>query len=73
MSSINLSEIAVKYRSITLFFVLATIVAGVLAFLQLGRAEDPSFTIKVFTVSAEWPGASAEEMQNQVADPLEKR
>lgn len=73
MSGINLSEIAVKYRSITLFFVLATIGAGVLAFLQLGRAEDPSFTIKVFTVSAEWPGASAEEMQNQVADALEKR
>jgi multidrug efflux pump subunit AcrB len=73
MSAINLSEIAVRYRSITLFLILATIGAGTLAFFQMGRAEDPSFTIKVFTVSAAWPGASAEEMQNQVADPLEKR
>ena len=44
-----------------------------LAFLKLGRAEDPSFTLKVATVSAVWPGATAREMQDQVADRLEKR
>jgi multidrug efflux pump subunit AcrB len=63
----------VRERSVTLFFLLATILAGVLAYLQLGRAEDPTFTIKVFTVIAAWPGATAQEMQDLVAEPLEKR
>ncbi len=69
----NLSAIAVKEPSVTLFLMLAIIAAGIIAFLQLGRAEDPSFTIKVATVTALWPGASAQEMQDQVADRLEKR
>jgi multidrug efflux pump subunit AcrB len=69
----NLSEIAVRNRSVTLFLILAVLVAGALAFGQLGRAEDPSFTVKVMTVSAVWPGATAAEMQEQVADRLEKR
>ena len=43
------------------------------AFLKLGRAEDPSFTVKVLTVTAAWPGATAQEMQDLVAEPLEKR
>jgi multidrug efflux pump subunit AcrB len=69
----NLSEIAVRNRSVTLFLILAVLGAGALAFQQLGRAEDPSFTVKVMTVSAVWPGATAGEMQEQVADRLEKR
>jgi multidrug efflux pump subunit AcrB len=69
----NLSALAVRERSVTLFFLLATILAGVLAYLQLGRAEDPTFTIKVFTVIVAWPGATAQEMQDLVAEPLEKR
>jgi multidrug efflux pump subunit AcrB len=69
----NLSALAVRERPVTLFFLLATILAGVLAYLQLGRAEDPTFTIKVFTVIAAWPGATAQEMQDLVAEPLEKR
>ena len=69
----NLSAIAVRAPSVTLFLMLALIGAGLLAFLRLGRAEDPSFTIKVATVSAIWPGATAREMQDQVADRLEKR
>ena len=47
--------------------------AGVIAFLKLGRAEDPSFTIKLVVVSAIWPGATAKERQEQVADPIEKK
>jgi multidrug efflux pump subunit AcrB len=47
--------------------------AGIVAFLNLGRAEDPSFTIKQMTVVTAWPGATAQEMQDQVAEPLEKR
>src|SRR6266545_2745513 len=69
----NLSAIAVRERSVTLFFLILIIFVGVVAYLKLGRAEDPTFTIKVFTVTAAWPGATAEEMQNLVAEPLEKR
>lgn len=69
----NLSAVAVKEQSVTLFMLIGVVLAGLFAFLQLGRAEDPSFTVKVMTVTAFWPGATAEEMQNQVADRLEKR
>jgi len=69
----NLSALAVRERSVTLFFLIAIILAGVVAFSKLGRAEDPSFTIKVMTVVTAWPGATAQEMQDQVAEPLEKR
>src|SRR5712671_2523812 len=69
----NLSALAVREKSVTFFFLLAVIVAGTIAYLQLGRAEDPTFTIKVFTVTAAWPGATAQEMQDLVAEPLEKR
>ena len=72
-SGINLSSLAVRERSVTLFFLLAVIIAGAFAYFNLGRAEDPNFTIKVFTVKAAWPGATAQEMQDLVAEPLEKR
>ena len=70
---LNLSALAVREKAITLFLLIAIAAAGIFAFLKLGRAEDPSFTIKVFTVSAVWPGATAQEMQDLVAEPLEKR
>ena len=72
-SGINLSALAVRERSVTLFFLLAVIIAGAFAYFNLGRAEDPSFTVKVFTVTTAWPGATAQEMQDLVAEPLEKR
>jgi multidrug efflux pump subunit AcrB len=70
---LNLSALAVREKAITLFLLITIVAAGVFAFLKPGRAEDPSFTIKVFTVSAVWPGATAQEMQDLVAEPLEKR
>jgi multidrug efflux pump subunit AcrB len=73
MSRFNLSALAVKERAIPLFALIAIAVAGVLSFDKLGRAEDPTFVLKVMTVTAVWPGATAQEMQNQVADRLEKR
>jgi multidrug efflux pump subunit AcrB len=73
MMRFNLSELAVRERAITLFLIVAIILSGVYAFGHLGRAEDPAFTIKNFTVTAVWPGATAREMQDLVADPLEKR
>lgn len=69
----NLSALAVRERSITLFMIIAMTFAGAFAFMKLGRAEDPSFSIKVMTVVSAWPGATAQEMQDQVAEPLEKR
>jgi multidrug efflux pump subunit AcrB len=71
--SFNLSAVAVRERSVTLFMILLLMAAGTYAFLKLGRAEDPSFTIKTLTVTAVWPGATAREMQDLVAEPLEKR
>ena len=73
MSSFNISALAVRERAVTLFLIIAISVAGLFAFLNLGRAEDPSFTIKVITFATAWPGATAQEMQDQVAEPLEKR
>jgi multidrug efflux pump subunit AcrB len=73
MIRFNLSAWAVRERAITLFMILAILLAGGFAFLHLGRGEDPAFTVKVLTVSAIWPGATAREMQNQVGDRLEKR
>ena len=73
MSGFNLSALAVRERSVTLFLLLAIAVAGVIAFFQLGRAEDPSFTIKQMTVVTAWPGATAQQMQDLVAERLEKR
>ena len=52
MSRFNLSALAVRERAVTLFLIIVIAVAGGYAFLRLGRAEDPSFTIKVLTVTA---------------------
>src|SRR6266568_5076120 len=73
MSAFNLSALAVRERSVTLFLLVAISIAGVVAFLTLGRAEDPSFTIKQMTVVTAWPGATAKEMEELVAERLEKR
>src|SRR5437899_9589238 len=73
MMNFNLSAIAVRERAVTLVFIILLAAAGAYAFFMLGRAEDPSFTIKTLTVTTVWPGATAREMQDQVAEPLEKR
>lgn len=72
-SSFNLSALAVRERAITLFLILLVSIAGTVAFFKIGRAEDPSFTIKVMTIVTAWPGATTQEMQDQVADKIEKR
>jgi len=73
MRQFNLSAWAVRHRPLILFFILALGVGGFFSYQKLGRAEDPSFTIKVAIVTAIWPGATAQEMQDQVADPIEKK
>ena len=73
MAGVNLSAWAVRHPAFVLFLILAISLAGAGAYTQMGRAEDPSFTIKVMVVTASWPGATASEMQEQVADKLEKK
>lgn len=73
MSFPNLSMLAVRERAVTLFFLILSVLAGVYAFTSLGRAEDPSFTVRVMVVSVAWPGATPQEMQEQVVNRLEKR
>lgn len=69
----NLSDWGVRNGALTFFLILMLGAAGAFAYLRLGRAEDPGFTLKVMVVTAQWPGATAEEMQRQVADPIESR
>lgn len=69
----NLSALAVRERSVTLFLICLISLAGFVSFFNLGRAEDPGFTVKVMTIITAWPGATAQEMQDQVAEKIEKR
>ncbi|MBY7248023.1 efflux RND transporter permease subunit [Enterobacter roggenkampii] len=71
-SRFNLSALAVRERSVTLFLIVLVTIAGIYAFFGLGRAEDPPFTVKQMTAIAVWPGATAQEIQDQVTEPLEK-
>ncbi|MGP8122557.1 MAG: efflux RND transporter permease subunit, partial [Xanthobacteraceae bacterium] len=73
MRRFNLSGWAVAHPALILFFIIALGVAGLISYQRLGRAEDPSFTIKLAVVTAIWPGATATEMQAQVADTIEKK
>src|SRR6201997_2625646 len=73
MTSFNLSDWALKHRSLVWYFMIAFMVAGLFAYLQLGRQEDPDFTIKTMVIQAQWPGASPEEMTRQVTDRIEKK
>lgn len=72
-SRFNLSALAVRERSVTLFLIFLISLAGLIAFFNLGRAEDPAFTVKVMTIITAWPGATPQEMQDQVAEKIEKR
>ena len=73
MHRFNLSAWAVSHPALILFLIVALGFAGFFSYEKLGRAEDPSFTVKVVVVTATWPGATAKEMQEQVADPIEKK
>ncbi|MEW6643904.1 MAG: efflux RND transporter permease subunit [Pseudomonadota bacterium] len=73
MRRFNLSSWAVAHPALILFFIVALGAAGFFSYERLGRAEDPSFTIKLAVVTAIWPGATAQEMQAQVADTIEKK
>ncbi|MGY3079985.1 multidrug efflux pump subunit AcrB [Bradyrhizobium sp. LM6.10] len=73
MKRFNLSAWAVSHPTLVLFLMVILGIAGFFSYQKLGRAEDPFFTVKVVNVSVIWPGATAQEMQAQVADPIEKK
>lgn len=73
MRNLNLSYLSVTNPAVTLFAIIVAVAAGALAYLNMGRAEDPTFTIKTMVVTAVWPGATADQMQDLVAEPIEKR
>ena len=73
MGGYNLSAWAVGHRALTGFLVVLLFAAGALSYGKLGRNEDPSFTLKLLVVSAYWPGATAEETRDQVAERIERK
>ncbi len=73
MKKFNLSEWALNHRSLMWYFMILSVVAGVLSYINLGRQEDPDFSIKTMLIQAKWPGASTEETINQITDRIEKK
>lgn len=73
MKPFNLSEWALHHRSLVWYFMIVFMAAGLFSYLNLGREEDPAFTIKTMVIQAKWPGASAEETTRQVTDRIEKK
>jgi multidrug efflux pump subunit AcrB len=69
----NLSLVALNNRSVIWYFMIVCMVAGALAYINLGREEDPQFTIKTMVITALWPGASIGDTVNQVTDRIEKK
>src|SRR6201988_4938093 len=70
--AMNLSDWALRHRSLVVYMMIVAVVAGVLSYYRLGRNEDPAFIIKTMVVQAAWPGASVEETMKQVTERLER-
>lgn len=73
MKGLNLAEWAIRHKQIVYFFIIAIITGGLWSYFHLGRSEDPDFTIRQAVVTAAWPGASAQQITQQVTDPLGKK
>jgi multidrug efflux pump len=69
----NLSSWALKNQALVLYFIILTLLGGMLAYTHLGQSEDPPFTFKVMLIRSSWPGASAQEVEQQVTDRIEKK
>ncbi len=72
-TNFNLSEWALRHRSLVWYFMAIFAVMGVVSYLHLGREEDPSFTIKTMLIQVQWPGASVDEMSKQVTERIERK
>ncbi|MGB8342807.1 MAG: efflux RND transporter permease subunit, partial [Chthoniobacterales bacterium] len=73
MSGFNLTEWAIRHKALAIYFMIVCMLAGVSAYLHLGRNEDPEFTVKTMVVHTEWPGATQEETMQQITDRIEKK
>ena len=73
MGGVNLSEWAIRHKSLTIYLMVVTLIAGAYAYVNLGRNEDPPFTIRVMVVQTLWPGATQDETMQQVTDRIEKK
>jgi multidrug efflux pump subunit AcrB len=73
MKDFNLSEWAIRHRSLVTYFVLVIFVAGIGSYFRLGRSEDPDFTVKTMVVQAAWPGANLGDTLEQITDRLERK
>jgi multidrug efflux pump len=72
-SSFNLSAAALKYRQLSLFFLAVVAIGGFAAYFQLGQREDPDFAFRAMVVRTLWPGATAEQVDRQITDRIEKK
>ena len=73
MKSSNLTEWATGHRAIVLFMILAIAIGGVLGFIKLGQLEDPNFSVPSMTALVIWPGATAQQIQDEVLNRMEKK
>ena len=73
MTAFNLSDWALRHKSFVVYLMLVSALAGFFAFNQLGREEDPPFTIKTMVIKALWPGATATDTVQQVTERIEKK
>ncbi len=69
----NLTELSLKNRPLVWYFIFVAVIGGIFSYFKLGRMEDPKFVVRQMIVAAYWPGATADEMQRQVTDKLEKK
>jgi multidrug efflux pump len=69
----NLSAAALRHRQLTLFFLVVIALGGIAAYFQLGQREDPDFTFRAMVIRTLWPGATAEQVDRQVTDRIEKK
>jgi len=73
MKSFNLSGWAVNHRAMVLFLIITTLIVGVFSFTQLGRLEDPNFNVPTMTITVAWPGATAQQVQDEVLNRMERK
>lgn len=73
MTNFNLAAWALRHKSIIYYFIAVLLASGIFSFVNLGRMEDPDFAIRTMVVGAAWPGASPEQMSEQVTDKLEEK
>jgi multidrug efflux pump subunit AcrB len=73
MSSFNLTDWALRHRAVVLFMLILVALAGTFSFTRLGQLEDPNFSVPSMTAMVIWPGATAQQLQDQVLNRMEKK